>query len=124
MKAGKCRMLGYDERCKHIYMILTIPQNKIISRKDCIFAENLHDYNIQELIQDDYEDEADRMPPLIIDPDDWDDDEELDAKVYGDNIAPYFPVTKSEYKKEVLKTVKITSCLQQQILLFGMKFVF
>ena len=49
-KAGKCRMLGCDERCKNAYMILTIPEMKIISRKDCIFQENLADYNISELM--------------------------------------------------------------------------
>ncbi len=39
-KAVRCRMLGYDERCKDTYVVLTIPTGSVISRKDCIFDEH------------------------------------------------------------------------------------
>ncbi len=83
-KAHKCRMLGYDEWCKNTYVIVTIPEGRIISRKDCLFDESLRGYNIPLLMDQDVETETRLINFESKDP------EESDDKLIGDNVAPYF----------------------------------
>ena len=54
-KAQKCRMLGYDEQCKDTLIVLTVPNGKIVSRKDCIFDEALCEQFDIESVFNEYE---------------------------------------------------------------------
>ena len=107
-KAMKCRFLGYDEKCKNTYIVVTVPDGKIVSRKDCIFDESLEgELTMEQIIEQlendyDYDDLEDineetidniksinsERPPIIEEPDD----------VYGDNGE-----NKDKYYSEVDK---------------------
>jgi hypothetical protein len=93
-KAHKCRMLGYDERCKNTYVIVTIPEGRIISRKDCLFDESLRGYNIPLLMDQDVKTET-RLINF-----ESEDHEEPDDKFIGDNVAPYFALSRDEYREQ------------------------
>jgi hypothetical protein len=44
-------MMGFDE-LNNCYRILTVPEGKILSRKDCIWENNLTQYSLSELMSD------------------------------------------------------------------------
>ena len=94
-KAGLCRFLGYDEVSKGNFKILTVPGNKILSRKDCIFDRDHLQYNIKQLTDTQY---RERMIDFV----DFEPDLHIneDKTVVGDSVAPYFPLTPDEYIEE------------------------
>jgi hypothetical protein len=49
-KAKPCRMLGYDDLSRDCYRILTVPEGKILSRKDCLWDNALLKYSITEIV--------------------------------------------------------------------------
>jgi hypothetical protein len=106
-KAQKCRMLGYDEQCKNTLIILTVPNGKIISRKDCIFDERLR----TEFTFDDVRDELenDDIDHIDFDSDINDNSDVRTDKIITDTIEqsdkmkqypneyPYFPASEEVY---------------------------
>ncbi len=74
-KAVRCRLLGYDEKCKNTYIVLTIPDGNILSRKDCIFDESLENELSMEQIQQEME--SDFESDDLLEFDDWNNDEPI-----------------------------------------------
>jgi hypothetical protein len=82
-KAKPCRMLGYDDLSRDCYRILTVPDGKILSRKDCLWDNALMSERRADLLE-------------FSDPD----VEIVDGTLRGDEIAPYFGLTPDEYQEQ------------------------
>jgi hypothetical protein len=92
-KAQLCRMLGYDDLSRDCYRILTVPDGKILSRKDCLWDNALKQYSPAEII-DASENRVDLLE--FSDPD----VEIKDGTLVGDEIASYFGLTPDEYQAQ------------------------
>jgi hypothetical protein len=90
-------MLGYDEISRDCYKILTIPDGKIISRKDVIFDVEHLVYSLPDLI------EAAEGRDGFLEFENKDLEVTDDDKLVGDEIAPYFALTREEYGQEIDK---------------------
>ncbi len=90
-KAKLCRMLGFDELSSN-YRILTVPEGKVLSRKDCIWDNNLLQYSLSELMSS----SEHHKDLLQFEPD----VETVDGKLVGDEVAPYFALTPEEYQDQ------------------------
>ena len=47
-KAEPCRMLGYDENTKDGYIVLKVRNGQVLTRRDCIFDENINLHDVLE----------------------------------------------------------------------------
>jgi hypothetical protein len=90
--AKLCRMMGFDELSNN-YRILTVPEGKILSHKDCIWDNNLLQYSLSELMSNSehHKDLLQFSEPDI---------EIEGGKMVGDEVAPYFALTPEEYQDQ------------------------
>jgi hypothetical protein len=89
-KAKLCCFLGFDDLSQGSYRILTVPDGKILVRKDCIFDQGLQQYELHELM-----DRAEDQELLQFENPDIETQD--DGTLVGDNVAPYFALTSGEY---------------------------
>jgi len=93
-KAKLCRFLGYDPISRDCFKILSLPDGKILSRKDCVFDMETIQPNMQELL-----DQHVQAPEDLIEFESAD-TEIRQGKLVGDSTAPYFALTPDEYLEQ------------------------